>query len=146
MSDDGKMPIGVKVILVLSMIAIVGAILFTVFISGCDVPPQQPRTTPFAVWCFEDAKGLADSTGFDYLLPDAYYKFGDVITMPNRWNVFQFIVPRRDMLAAYKFQWAAPGSTYRTLCIVAVDTVDSGILWIAVDGIQDGDKVKLVLP
>ena len=117
----------------------------TVFISGCDSPPQE-RTPPFAVWCFEDSKGLADSTAFDYLLPDAYYDFGDVITMPNEWNVFQFIVPPRMWDHEYKFQWAAPGETYKTLTIAFVDSMETGMLWFAVDGIRDGDRVKLVEP
>ncbi len=121
------------------------AILLLIFCS-CNSPPQQQRETPFAVWCFEDAKALADSTGFDYLLPDAHYDFGDVITMPNEWNVFQFIIPPRMWDHEYRFQWAPPGSRFVTLKTAAVDSMVSGILWFAVDGIRDGDRVKLVEP
>ncbi len=116
------------------------------WVCGCDSPPQQQRETPIAVWCFEDAKALADSTGFDYLLPDAHYNFGGVITMPNKWNVFQFIVPPRMWDHEYKFQWAAPGGAFVTLETAAVDSMVSGILWFAVDGVLDGDRVKLVEP
>ncbi len=125
-------------------------VALAVWVCGCDSPPQQQRETPFAVWCFEDAKALADSTGFDYLLPDAHYDFGDVITMPNEWNVFQFIVPPRMWDHEYVFQWAPPGGElewwYETLAIALVDSMDTGMLWFAVYGIRDGDRVKLVEP
>ena len=143
MSDRWDRPF--RIYLWIAMGAIIAVILYAAWLTGCDSPPQE-RTVPFAVWCFEDSKALADSTGFDYLLPDAYYDFGDVITMPNEWNVFQFIVPPRMWDHEYKFQWAAPGSAYTTLTIAFVDSMDSGMLWFAVDGIRDGDRVKLVEP
>ena len=135
-----------KYILVLTLIPTLTVLLVGLY-QGCDVPQQvETRTAPFAVWCFEDSKALADSTGFDYLLPDAHYDFGDVITMPNQWNVYQFIVPPRMWDHEYKFQWAAPGSAFVTLEIAAVDSMETGVLWFAVDGIRDGDRVKLVEP
>lgn len=121
-------------------------IAVALLLNGCDSPPPQERTTPFAVWCFEDSKALADSTGFDYLLPGPYYEPGEVIAEPSRWRVYPFKAPPRMWDHEYKFQWAAPGSAFVTLRTAAVDSMDTGMLWFAVDGIRDGDRVKLVEP
>jgi hypothetical protein len=113
---------------------------------GCDSPPLQlePRETPVAVWCFEDGKALADSTGFDYLLPDANYELGYEITIPARWHVFQFRVFPQDSSVQYQLQWAAPDSTYKPLATAVVESKASGVLWFAADGVQYNDKVRLV--
>lgn len=129
---------------------VVGAMLVFILLflfCGCDSLPQQQRETPVAFWTFEAPESVpALEEIYQRGLSGGYIEQGDEVTLPINWQVFAFLVPRRDVTVPYPFEWAAPGEDWKTLAIATVDSLDSGVALFFVKGTKNGDRVRLNLP
>lgn len=129
--------------------------VYTINVSCYSSPPEPPpavvkapRAEPLAFWLFEEPAGSikGGTEASRYLFPQAYIIQGEEITLPIEWRAFPFLAPKRGVIVAYEFQWAAPDSAYKTLAIATVDSMAAGVVWIVAKGIEDADRVRLILP
>lgn len=150
-----------KVIIVLCVIAILGAVLFTVFILGCDSPPQEPeiRTPPTVAYFFEFEWELTTETAHHCPQPwDTHlWMPGEVVTLHGRQTRYPFLaaaggIPApvtdydsTDTYNVYNVQWRGECEIdWKLLRVLMVP--NAGIIWVQLDGGIAGDKLRLVEP
>ena len=142
-------------LVLLPAVIILLAVIITVQL-GCDVPPQQ--TTPSrevkagavfeALWQLQDTTRLHNPLPGDY----RYFSEGEVVTVRDGRYIFPFLVAGstdrtiglkyNDKQVSYQLEWNTCDGCWEVIYITSAPF--AGVLWVKVEGLTDGDKVRLV--